>query len=432
MSINRTLNTGASGIRSHGQALGAVGDNIANVNTVGFKKARAGFQDVLSSSASGASSNVPQIGAGSRLAHVDQMWTQGALITTEAPTDLAVAGDGLFVVTGNMGGVNGQFYTRAGQFSFDAGGELVNPQGLTLQGYLIQDDGTMGTELTDLAVAGGTLPATPTSAVNMAVQLDSEAIIPAAFDPLNASSTSNFSTSNTVYDSLGNGHEITTYFRKTAANSWEWFSLVDGGDLTGGTAGVPTQGATGTLTFTTNGALDVETPGASTWDFVGATAGQTIAFDFGTSITGDAGTGLDGSTQFSAESTINELNQDGFAAGTVAAVGIESDGTITGAFSNGQRRTLGRVALATFASLDGLERAGQGLWTATQDSGEPLIGGAETGNRGSLVAGALEQSNVDLGQEFVDLIAYQRGFQANSRIITTADEVYSELVNLKR
>lgn len=432
MSINRTLNTGASGIRSHGQALGAVGDNIANVNTVGFKKARAGFQDVLSNSPSGASSNVPNIGAGSRLAHVDQMWTQGALITTEAPTDLAVAGDGLFVVSGNFGGVDGQFFTRAGQFSFDANGNLVNPGGMTLQGYLVQDDGTMGTELADLAVAGGTIPATPSTAIDMAVQLDSEAAVPAAFDPLNASGTSNFSTSVSVYDSLGNGHEVTTYFRKSAANSWEWFALTDGANLTGGTAGVPTQGATGTLTFTTDGALDQETPGASTWDFLGATAGQAIAFDFGTSITGDGGTGLDASTQFAADSTINELSQDGFAAGTVAAVGIEGDGTITGAFSNGQRRTLGRVALATFASLDGLERAGSGLWTSTLESGEPLIGGAETGNRGSLVAGALEQSNVDLGQEFVDLIAYQRGFQANSRIISTADEVYTELVNLKR
>lgn len=431
MSINRTLNTGASGIRAHGQALGAVGDNIANVNTIGFKKSRAGFQDILSSSGSGSSSNVPQIGAGSRLAHVDPVWTQGALITTEAPTDLAVAGEGLFVVSGNQGGVDGNFYTRAGQFSFDVNGNLVNPQGLTLQGYLLQDDGTMGSELVDLNVAGRTVPATATTAIDVSIQFDSTVTVPAAFDPLNAGSTSNFSTSITVYDSLGAGHEVSAYFRKSSDNNWEWFALADGGELAGGTAGVPTQVANGTLSFTTNGELDQETTAASVWDFAGATAGQAITFDFGTSITGDAGNGLDGSTQFATDSTVNELSQNGFAAGT-AAISIEGDGTVTGAFSNGQRRVLGRVALATFAAPNELGRSGQGLWSGTLGSGEPLIGAAASGGRGSLVAGALEQSNVDLGQEFVDLIAYQRGFQANSRIITTADDVYQELVNLKR
>jgi flagellar hook protein FlgE len=208
--------------------------------------------------------------------------------------------------------------------------------------------------------------------------------------------------------------------------------MVDGGELAGGTAGVPTEGATGTVTFTTDGALDTETPGASSWDFIGATAAQAIAFDFGTSITGDGGTGLDASTQFGSPSTTNGLAQDGFEAGTVAGVGVESDGSVHGVFSNGQRRVLGQVAVADFASVDGLSRAGQGLWLATNESGEALVGTAESGGRGAVVAGALEQSNVDLGREFVNLISYQRGFQANSRVVTTANEVYGELVNLKR
>ena len=432
MSITRTMQTGASGLRAHGEALGVVGDNISNVNTVGFKRQRAGFQDVLGRSIAGSASLPAQAGAGSTMSHIEQMWTQGALLTTDAPTDLAIAGNGFFVVSGNVGGTTGQYYTRAGQFQLDANGYLIDPNGLRLQGYSAQADGTMGTTLGDLQMSGVTVPARATTAVDLSVQLDSDAVVPPAWDPANASSTSNFSTNVTAYDSLGNGHELSVYFRKSGANAWEWHALVDGGDLVGGTAGTPTEGASGTLTFTTNGELDTETPGASSWDFVGATAAQTIAFDFGQSLTGDGGTGLDATTQFSGASTTNAIGQDGYSAGTVAALAIEADGMITGAFTNGQRRDLGQVALAAFASVDGLERGGQGLWTATQQSGEALVGAAEAGGRGSVISGALEGSNVDLGQEFVNMISYQRGFQANSRIITTSDEVYNELINLKR
>lgn len=431
MSITRTLNTGASGIRSHAEAIGVTGDNIANVNTVGFKRSRAGFEDVLGRSIAGAGNMPPQAGAGSRLAHIEQMWAQGALITTDSPTDLAITGDGFFVVEGNVNGGVGRYYTRAGQFHVDTDGNLVDRNGLRLQGYLVQDSGVMGTELTDLNVGGGTIAARATANVDLSVQLDSDATVPAAWDPTDPAGTSNFASSVTVYDSLGNGHDITVYFRKTAANSWEWHAMVDGGELTGGTAGVPTEGASGTLTFTTDGALDTETLGGSSWDFVGATPGQTIDFDFGTSIA-EGGTGLDATTQFASPSTTNGLSQDGYAAGTVSGIGIESDGTVQGVFSNGQRRVLGQIALADFASVDGLDRMGHGLWQASQRSGEPLVAAAETGGRGSIVSGALEQSNVDIGQEFVNLIGYQRGFQANSRVVTTADEVYGELVNLKR
>jgi flagellar hook protein FlgE len=209
--------------------------------------------------------------------------------------------------------------------------------------------------------------------------------------------------------------------------------MVDGAEITNGTAGTPSEVANGTLTFTTSGALDTETTNASIFDFVGgATPGQAITFDFGDSIATDLGTGLAGSTQFGAPSSIGGLTQDGFGGGSVSGVTFAGDGTIIGVFSNGQQRALGQVVSATFPSVDGLERGGEGLFAATVDSGEPLIGAPETGGRGSLVAGALEQSNVDLGTEFVNLIAYQRGFQANSKIITTADEMYQELVNLKR
>ncbi len=430
MSILRSMQTGAAGLRSHSAAIGVTGDNIANVSTTGFKRSRGVFEDMLGRSIAG-SSALPTAGAGSRLAHVEQMWTQGALMTTDSPTDLALSGDGFFMVQGNQGGIDGRFYTRAGQFSISADGRLVNPNGLELLGYPANTDGTMSAQLGPLTVAGGTLPATPTTAGDISVNLDANAPV-TVFDPLNPDATSNFSTAMTVYDSLGNSHEVTIYFSKSAANTWDWSAMVDGAEITGGTPGTPTVGASGQLTFTTDGELDTETITVNNWDFVDATPGQTIAFDFGDAITTDGGTGLAATTQFGSPSTTNGLSQDGFGAGTVAGISIEADGTVTGVFSNGQRRTLGQVAVADFASEHGLQRAGSGLWVETQESGEALVGMAGTGGRGAIVAGALEGSNVDLGREFVDLIGFQRGFQANSRIITTADEMYGELVNLKR
>jgi flagellar hook protein FlgE len=432
MSILRALNTGATGLQSHGEALGVVGDNIANVNTVGYKRSRADFEDVLGRSIAG-SAAVPQAGAGSRLAHIEQMWTQGALLTTESPTDLALTGDGTFVVSGTVGGMTGNFYTRAGQFHVDASGRLVNPNGLRLQGYGVNEDGMVNGTIGDLVVDAGTIPASATTQVDLAANLDANAAVPALpWDPADPGGTSNFSTAVTTYDSLGNAHQITVYFRKTADNAWDWHAMADGAEIQGGTPGVPTEGASGSLTFTTDGALDTETVAASSWNFVGATGGQAIAFDFGTSVTTDGGTGIDATTQFGSASTTTGISQDGFAAGTVAGIAVDSDGTVSGVFTNGQRRTLGQVVVADFANVGGLARAGDGLWVETKDSGAALVGAAESGSRGSIVAGALEQANVDLGREFVDLIAYQRGFQASSRIIQAADEMYGELVNLRR
>ena len=431
MSILRSLNNGASGLRSHSEALGVTSDNIANVNTVGFKKSRGVFEDVLGRSLADGGA-APQAGSGSRLAHIEQVWGQGALMTTESPTDLALSGNGFFVVQGNSGGVQGQFYTRAGQFQLDADKRLVNSQGMVVQGYMVNAQGVMGTSLTGLSLGGSTLPARSTTSVDASINLDSNAAVPAAWNPASPETTSNFSTGVTVYDSLGNPQEVTVYFRKSGANAWEWHAMTDGAAVTGGTAGVPSEGASGTLTFNTQGALDTETTTASTWNFVNATPGQTIAFDFGTSITTEGGTGLDATTQFASPSTTTAMSQDGFAAGSVAGVSVESDGKVMGVFSNGQKRVLGQLAIATFASTEGLERSGQNLWAASDASGQPLLGAAQSGGRGSVIAGALEQSNVDLGQEFVNLISYQRGFQANSRVISTSDEMYSELVNLKR
>jgi flagellar hook protein FlgE len=283
-----------------------------------------------------------------------------------------------------------------------------------------------------LIVAPGTVPASPTTSVSISANLDSNETVKPTFDATNTAGTSNFSNNVTAYDSLGNAHEITVYYHKNASNSWDWHAMADGGELTGGVAGTPTEVASGSVTFTTAGALDTETTGSSSWDFVDATPAQAIDFDFGDSITTDGGTGLGGTTQFASPNATVGLTQNGYAAGSVAGISIGSDGVITGVFSNNQERVLGQVVTANFADVDGLQRAGNNLWIASQQSGEALIGGADTGGRGPIVAGALEQANVDLGTEFVNLIAYQRGFEANSKVITTSDDIYGELVNIKR
>jgi flagellar hook protein FlgE len=345
MSILRTLNTGATGLSANGEALGVVSDNIANANTIGFKRSRADFQDMV---ASAGKSELVQIGAGSRLGAVEQMWKQGALLSTESATDLALSGDGFFVVNGTASGVTGNFFSRAGQFHLDKNGFVVNTDDLKLQGYPADTRGQILGTLTDLRIGPTALPATSTAGVRLGVNVDANSTIPAnAFDPTNPAATSNFPSSVTVYDSLGNGHQITTYFNKTGTNDWEWHSVVDGSEITGGTAGVPFEGANGTLAFTTDGALQTETTNASTWDFMGATAGQAISFDFGTAID-DGGTGLDGTTNFAAPSTTNAATQDGYAAGSVTGINVAATGVITGVFTNGQRRVLGQVAVAAF------------------------------------------------------------------------------------
>jgi flagellar hook protein FlgE len=432
MSILRSLNIGVSGLRANSEALSITGDNIANVNTVGFKRSRGVFQDVLGRAVA-TFENITAAGAGSRLAHVEQMWAQGALVTTDSPTDLAIQGDGFFVVQGNLAGAEARYYTRAGQFHIDNEGRIVNSDDLRLQGYTADAAGMMGAEIGDLMVNQGTVPASATTSVRMAVNVNANDEVPALpFDVTNPNGTSNFSNQVTVYDSLGNAHEITIYYAKTGVNTWDYHALIDGGELTGGVAGTATEGASGTLTFTTDGLLDTETASGGTWDFANATPAQAINFDFGDSITTDAGTGLDGSTQYAAPEATVGLLQDGYSAGTIAGISIAQDGTVMGIFSNGQERALGQVVTADFANVHGLGRTGQGMWIETLESGEALIGPADTGGRGGIVSGALEQANVDLGTEFVNLITYQRGFQANSRVITTADEMYQELVNIKR
>lgn len=427
MSILTSLYTGASGMGAHGGAIGVVGDNIANVSTIGFKRGRAVFADVLGGSLGG-----QRLGAGVRLAGIDQQFGQGAIQQTGGTLDLAIRGRGMFAVSGSHDGRAATYYTRDGRFSLDASGHMVDIRGLRLQGYPIDAAGVMSTAPGDLRLAGQTAPPVATAIANLAVNLDASATPPAAWDPTDPQGTSNFATSATVYDSLGAPHRVDLYFRAQGGGAWEWHAMVDGGELTGGTPGVATEIASGALTFTPSGALDTETTNAASADFLNAQPGQVIAFDFGDAITTDGGTGLLGSTQFASGSAVRALDIDGHGAGALVDVVITDDGTITGLFDNGETRALARVALALFGDEEGLTRAGDGLYAESSASGQPLMAAAATGGRGAISGGALEGSNVELGDELVTLIAYQRAFQANVKTVTTADEMLAEVASIKR
>jgi len=429
MYLRNAMNSGVSGLSAEGSALGVIGDNVANINTVGFKQSRAIFEDVLG----GAVGSGDAAGFGVRMARTQQIFAQGTLLNTDVPTDIALSGDGFFIVKGSVGGVDGSFYTRAGQCTVRNDGTLVNPSGLAIQGYNANPDGTFSSLLGPIQVPTTTLPPRATTRLNVTANLDSRATTPvAAFSAANPGPTSNFSTSMTVYDSLGSPHAVSVYYRQTGVNTWEYHALANGGELAGGTPGVNTEIAAGTLTFNPSGSLQTNTlTGGGTVSFTGATAGQPLAFNFGTPIA-TGGTGLDGITQFGSPSSVGAQSQDGYAPGDLNGVRVDGDGTVNGIFTNGETIPIGRLAVARFRSNDGLDRAGHNLWTSTRDSGEPAVGSAGTGGRGSIVAGALEQSNVEVTEQFVELIAHQRSFQANSKTITTADQMLQELMNINR
>jgi flagellar hook protein FlgE len=290
------------------------------------------------------------------------------------------------------------------------------------------------TSLAGLKLPSAPIPPKATSNVKILANLDAQATSPTApWDPLAPSTTSNLATSMTVYDSLGNGHAVDVYFRKTAAGAWDYHALAKGSEISGGPPTGNVEIAAGTLNFDPSGALQTtaSTAGGGTVSFDGATAAQPLTFDFGTP-TSAGGKGLNGLTQYGSPSTIGAQSQDGYASGSLSGVKIDSDGVVNGVYTNGQTIAAGQVAIAKFQSNDGLGRAGHNLWVATRESGDAALGAVGQGGRAALVSGSLEQSNVDVTQQFVELISHQRAFQANSKTITTADQMLQELMTIKQ
>lgn len=435
MSVLASLFTGVSGLAAQGEALGVIGDNIANAHTTGFKASRGEFQDIMAKNLKGVLGG-NQIGRGVKLASVNPIFTQGNIDSTEKATDLAISGDGFFVLNGN----DGTSYTRDGSFHFDKDGYLVTNDNQRVQGYTADDKGRIINEKGDIAFPRAIIPARPSGTLNLTMQLDSRmdnAVKP--WDPKDPVSSSQYSTGVEVYDSQGNKHLMNVYFRKTADRSWEWHGMCQGKEVVGGVPGEWAEVAAGTLGFNQEGRLDTEVQTKTAFNFAGgALQNQQIKVDFGDALTTDKGirTGMansvKGSTQYGKESDIIIWNQDGAAAGNINNLSFADDGTLSALYSNGETRDLAQVVLAKFENGESMFKVGNNRFKESKDSGTPSVGKAGQAGRGKFYAKSLERSTVDLAMEFVGLIQNQRGFQANAKTITTTDELLQEVINLKR
>lgn len=426
MSLVSSLFIGQNGLSTTSQELGVIGDNIANSGTIGFKAGRASFADLVGENLVGGGG---QLGLGSRMVAVQKILTQGALSTTGLSTDLAISGPGLFAVRTP----NGPAFTRNGQFTLDKDGFLVDLQGNKLQGFPADASGAIAGTLGDLQPGQATVPPQATSTVTVRANLDSAADFTGPFDPANPTTSSNFTSTTQVFDSLGRATDVTIFYSKTAPGpgTWDWNAMTDGSNLEGGTAGTLTPVASGTMLFNTDGQLVDAVTNFNNFTPLDATAPQPLTFDFGSPLNSVGGDGS-GTSQFARASSTSFIGQDGFSAGDLSSISIGVDGVVSGAFTNGQVQALGQVGLADFPAPDQLQRIGNNLYVQANGSGEPNIGAPKTAGRGELFAGTLEQSNVDVATELVKMIVVQRNFQASSKTVSTADQMLTELIQLKR
>ena len=432
----RSMFSGVSGLRAHQTRMDVIGNNIANVNTVGFKSGRVTFQEIFNQTLRGAGapdatsgrggSNPMQVGLGLGVGSVDTITTRGSLQRTDNPTDLSIEGEGYFVV---KGGGSSYMFTRAGNFGVDKMGNLVTGSGMNVYGWQQYDTDSTGivTFDTEKVIEPINLysDAYNKNKRMIAAKATENAVFAGNLDATkDVSAATQFTIPVTVYDSLGNGYKVNIDFHKTVASStgsaWEYTIVgASGSGIT------PGSGATGTINFTSEGQIASGGDPTPSVEIVPAsssgTGGFEVAFDF---------TKL---TTFAADSSAKPTNVDGYPTGNLVTFNIGADGILTGIYSNGQQQPLGMVALASFENPAGLQKVGDNLYIPTTNSGD-FKKGLKAGSEGvgSLNPGTLEMSNVDLSKEFTEMIVTQRGFQANSRIITTSDEMLQELVNLKR
>lgn len=455
----RSLYSGVSGLKNHQTRMDVIGNNISNVNTYGFKYSRVTFQDMLSQTLSGAAKpegnkggvNPKQVGLGMTVASIDKIFTQGSLQTTGNQTDLAISGDGFFVLSE----ADKKYYTRAGTFSLDRDGNLVNPaNGFNVQGWkaVRNEKGEMvinssgATE--DIVIPiFSKVEARETTNVKYKCNLDSRSPIVPADANGRQRAAAGVTTNIDVYDSQGKTHRMAMTFWKTAVNQWTASAAIT--DATTAVtldvpsaAGQPNQPNTSsrmTLRFSPDGKLvavgDEGTPDElnqgpltvnANFRIEGNPNVRTISLNLGNSGL------LQGITQFASQSTTKAVEQDGYSMGYMESFNIDNSGVVTGVYSNGAKMTVGQIATAVFTNPQGLEAAGENLFEVSNNSGLANIGPASQAGRGTIVAGTLEMSNVDLSEQFTDMIVTQRGFQANSRSITTSDQMLQELLNLKR
>jgi flagellar hook protein FlgE len=412
----RSLFSGVAGLRNHQLKMDVIGNNISNVNTIGYKASRVTFEEAFAQLVQGASRppgdsdtsggvNPVQVGLGSNIGSIDLLFTQGNLEATGVTTDLAIQGSSFFTVS------DGQrnSYTRSGNFQLDANGRLVaSTNGAIVQGRLAVN-GVLTDAITDISLPfGQKSAASATTGVSMGGNLNAEAAVGDTRE-----------TTITVYDAQGATDELTVTFTKATSSTWSYaVAVADGATV---------SGDSGTLTFDNQGRLTTPLP-STPFVFTPASGAANVSADLDF---GDANS-IAGLSQFAAASTAVMKEQNGYTMGDLERFSIDGTGTITGSFTNGVTLTLGQLALADFNNPAGLIRTGDNMYTVSSNSGSAVLGFAGEGSQATITSGALEMSNVDLAQEFTQMITAQRGFQSNARVITTADEMLTELVQLKR
>ncbi|MFP5463691.1 MAG: flagellar hook protein FlgE [Gammaproteobacteria bacterium] len=402
--------TAISGLNAATTQLDIASNNIANVNTNGFKQSRAEFSDIFTGSNLGVSSLA--VSRGVRTAAINQQFDQGNIKSTNNNFDLALSGGGFFMLDDD----GGRVYSRAGAFGVDRSGFVTNSAGQKLMAFSVDAAGLAAGTPTPLQIDTSDVAPQATSRVDVGVNLRATApIITLPFDPTVAGSYTN-SSSMTFYDSLGNSHDAVLYFVKTAANTYDTHLLMDGAELT------PSVG--GTITFGTDGKIATPATGQVAYDpaAVPGATGMSLTLNYA------AGTPT---TQYGDTYSVNALDQDGYTTGRLASINIDDTGRVFARYSNGQSRLQGQLALANFSNVQGLRQAGNNGWIETFASGIPLVGIGGSARLGAVQAGALEDSNVNLTEELVKLIMAQRNFQANAQVIQTEDRVTQELMNMR-
>jgi len=430
-----SFNIGLSGLRAATKDLNVTGNNIANAGTAGFKQSRAEFSDVYAASVLGTGKN--QQGSGVLLSNVSQLFNQGNINYTQNALDLAINGNGFFQVSNN-GAIS---YSRAGYFGTDSEGFIVDNFGYNLQGYSINQNGDLqnGT-ISNLQIQTSSQEPKPTSKIDQSFNLNSTNNVPlnTPFDPTDPQSY-NSSTSTNIYDSQGNAHSLTQYFVRVAPdaaatpaipqNSWDMTVLIDGVKHDPAATGPLTS----RLTFDSAGKLLTgSSVDLSDWEPVSVSGTPPVATPNG-AIANAGGVTLDmrNATQFANAFAVNAVAQDGYTTGELAGIEIDDSGKIFARYTNGQSKVQGQVILADFANVQGLIPVGKTQWVQSLASGEPVRNPGTTGTLGSIQAGALEDSNVELSDQLVNLIVAQRNYQANAKTIETESAITQTIINLR-
>jgi flagellar hook protein FlgE len=409
------FSTALSGLNADSTAIDVVGNDLANLNTTGYKSNELHFSDLMSQELGGGTSG--QLGMGVGQVGSYSKYTQGSLQTTGGPTDAAIQGNGFFVVKDQN---NQTLYTRDGTFQVSATGQLITTGGDLVQGWSaangsVNASGATGSISVPL---GATIPATATTTMSVGLNLDSR------IDPTSAAAT--FTAPIQVVDSQGNNHTLTASFTKTATNTWNYSLAIPAADLA---AGGTTTVASGTMTFDANGKLTSPAAGTDPQPVsVKGLADGAGDMSIGWSLYGASGSS--NITQVATSSQVSSTIQNGASAGQISQVSLQNGGLLVASYSNGQQLTIGQLAVASISNPDSLTSVGNNNLAASSTTAAASVGTANSGSRGQIVAGALESSTVDIAQEFTSLLTFERSYQANSRVITASDQILQETVNL--